>query len=56
MKIFHLSDEELKQKEYYNFIAKTYDNYYASSPALHYRYRLYHRILSGIDLSGSIVL
>jgi len=51
-----LSNEEQKQKEYYNSIAKTYDNYYASSPALRYRYGIYHRILSGMDLSGSIVL
>lgn len=52
----HLSDEEQKQKEYYNSIAETYDNYYASSPALSYRYGIYHRILSGVNLSDSLVL
>lgn len=53
---FHLSDEEQKQKEYYNAIAKTYDNYYASSSALHYRYGIYDRILSGLNLSNSLIL
>jgi SAM-dependent methyltransferase len=53
---YALSDEEQKQREYYDSIAGAYNHYYASEPALSYRYGIYTRFLSGWDLSDSLVL
>lgn len=53
--VANLSSEELKQKDYYNSIASTYDHHYANSAALDYRFALYDRVLQGIDLHGKTV-
>jgi SAM-dependent methyltransferase len=51
-----LSVEEIRQREYYNSISENYNDYYASSPALRYRYDIYNRILTGLDLTDFCVL
>lgn len=51
-----LSNEESKQKEYYNSIAEDYDNHYSSDYALEYRHLIYDEFMSGLDLSSMKVL
>jgi ubiquinone/menaquinone biosynthesis C-methylase UbiE len=51
-----LSEEEAKQKEYYNSIAEDYDKHYSEKYSLKYRYNLFDYILKGIDLNGANVL
>ncbi|MGD9812258.1 MAG: class I SAM-dependent methyltransferase [Sphingobium sp.] len=51
-----MSQEEEKQREYYDSIAATYDKHYGSDQAMAYRHAVYDRLLSKIDLRGKKVL
>ena len=51
-----LSQTELKQKNYYNSIAKDYDVHYHSDYALKYRYKIYDEFLGDLDISNYKVL
>lgn len=52
----NLSSTELKQKNYYNSIAESYDAHYHSDYALRYRFRIYDEFLSDIDITDYKVL
>lgn len=50
------SDSESKQRAYYDRIAATYDEHYASSHNLEYRARVFDQVLGSRDLTGLRVL
>jgi len=51
-----LSSYEVDQKEYYNRITEEYDLHYANKYALKYRYGIYHKIFSNINLKTMHIL
>lgn len=51
-----LSENELKQKHYYNRISTEYDRHYGSANAIDYRKALYERALKNVRLEGVQVL
>jgi hypothetical protein len=52
----HMSEQEQKQKKYYDAISAEYDQHYASSNALRYRHELYTRFLQGLKFQDLQVL
>lgn len=50
------SQDEQKQRVYYNRISDTYDSYYGHDYALKYRYAVYDRVIGHMSFDGKHVL
>ena len=51
-----MDHHELKQKKYYDSIARDYERHFSSSSALYYRHRIYDEFLRDQDFTGKDIL